>query len=83
MSIERGIEHANLPLVLLSDFEAATVLRLADDAATPEIAVKRLNRLVDSGQLRPCIVGKRRRYSLSELTRFINAQVERYAEVCE
>jgi hypothetical protein len=44
-------------------------------------AVKRLNRLVDAGQLRPAIIGKRRRYTLTELRRFIDAMTDRYSEL--
>lgn len=39
---------------------------------------KQLNRLVDQGKIRPCLVGGKRRYSRRELDRFIDAETERY-----
>lgn len=71
------LDHAHLP-PLLTDLEAAAYLRLTDDAPSDDAALKRLNRIVDHKLLRPCIVGKRRRYSVRELERFIDAQTERY-----
>lgn len=64
--------------VLMTDIEAARWLRLTEDGREDAAAVKALNYIVDKGLLRPCIVGKRRRYLLRELERFVEAQTERY-----
>lgn len=66
-------EHA-----LLTDIEAARWLRLTDDGRNDAAALQALNRLVDQKLLRPCIVGKRRRYFVPELERFVMSQIERY-----
>jgi hypothetical protein len=63
---------------LFSDIEAARWLRLTDDAPNDDAALKRLARLVDSGLLRPCIVGKRRRFWIEELTDFCRRETEKY-----
>ncbi len=61
---------------VLTPAEAAAYLRLDEDRELPA-ALRALDRLVDKRLLRPCIVGKRRRYSRAELDRFINEQTER------
>lgn len=66
---------------LLTSEEAAAWLRLDVDAPSTDAAVKRLNRLVDSKQLRPCIIGKWRRFDVRELLRFIEAATERYGRL--
>lgn len=63
---------------LLTDIEAATFLRLTDDDRSTEAAIKSLNRIVDRGLLRPCLVGKHRRYSLKELQKYIDERTEAY-----
>lgn len=66
---------------ILTDAEACRWLRLDVDAPNESAGLRRLARLVDSGLLRPAIIGKRRRFLVSELERFAAAQVERYGEV--
>jgi hypothetical protein len=63
--------------------EAAIYLRLATDEECERQGVNvvaRLNRLVDKGLLRPCMVGGKRRYGRHELDRFITLQTDRYSE---
>jgi hypothetical protein len=75
----RAMNSNGLPLMLLTAEEAARVLRLADDR-DEAAAVKALNRLVDRGFIRPALVGKRRRYSIGEIQRFIDARIEHYGD---
>ncbi len=63
---------------LLTHVEAAVYLRLVDNGDDAESARRRINRLVDKGLLRPCLVANRRRYSQRELDRFINDETEKY-----
>ena len=65
-------------LVLLTDVEAAMYLRLIEDAEDAESARRKVNRLVDQGKIRPCLVGGRRRYSRRELDHFIDKETEKY-----
>ncbi len=69
---------------LLTWREACAYLRLdwADDADDlSDTALKRrLDRLVERGFVRPCLVNNKRYYSRRELNRFIDAQTDRYAE---
>ncbi len=67
--------------ILLTEVEAALLLRLIDHAGDTEGARRRVNRLVDQGKLRPCLVGGRRRYALEELRRFVRDQTERYSDI--
>lgn len=66
---------------LLTAEEAARYLRLTDDGRDVQAAVKALNRLVDRNLIRPCLVGRHRRYSRRELDRFIDSGTERYGEL--
>ena len=72
---------AEFPVVspLLTAEEACRYLRL-DENREPDAALKALTRLVDKRLLRPCIVGKHRRYGRQELDRFIEQQTERWGE---
>ncbi len=68
---------------LMTPQEAALYLRLAtkeECEGQAEIVVTRVNRLVERGLLRPCIVGGKRRYGRHELDRFIVAETDRYSE---
>lgn len=65
---------------VLTAEEACRYLRL-DEGRDMDNAVKALNRLVDNGRLRPCVVGKYRRYSVDELRRFIERETEKSGEV--
>ncbi len=73
------IEFKPIEPVLFDEQEAAAYLRLANDGEKPETARRALNRVVDRGKVRPCLVGGKRRYSRRELDRFIDAETERYA----
>ncbi len=64
---------------LLTAEEAAAYLRL-DDGRDIEAAVKALNRLVDRRLIRPCLIGRHRRYSRLELDRIIDKVTDAYAE---
>jgi hypothetical protein len=64
--------------ILLTEVEAALLLRLIDDSDDAEAARRRINRLVDQGKLRPCLVGGRRCYALEELRRFARDETEKY-----
>ena len=64
---------------LLTAAEAAAYLRL-DDGRDIEAAVKALNRLVDRHLIRPCLIGRHRRYSRLELDRIIDRVTDAYAE---
>lgn len=75
------IDFTPIPPVLFDESEAAAYLRLAEDGQDAAAARRALNRLVDQGKVRPCLVGGRRRYSRRELDRFIDAQTEHYGEV--
>lgn len=65
---------------LMTAAEAASFLRL-DEGRDSDAAVKALNRLVDKDLIRPCLVGKHRRYSRDELRRFIGEATERYGDL--
>ncbi len=69
-----------VPVVMTAE-EACRYLRLDVDRDDMKNAIKALNRLVDKGFIRPCIVGNHRRYSHDELRRFIGAATERYGDV--
>ena len=73
------IEFKPIEPVLFDEQEAAAYLRLASDGEKPAAARRALNRLVDQGKIRPCLVGGKRRYSRRELDRFIDQETERYA----
>lgn len=75
------IEFKPIEPVLFDEAEAAAYLRLADDGQDAAGARRALNRLVDQGKVRPCLVGGRRRYSRRELDRFIDSETDRYGEV--
>ena len=64
---------------LLTPREAVMYLRL-DEEREPPASLRALDRLVDKRLLRPCIVGKRRRFSRVELDRFIDEQTERWSD---
>ncbi len=75
-------EPSDLPIPtheIMTAEEACRYLRL-DIGRDSDAAVKALNRLVDKGLIRPCLVGKHRRYTRDELQRFIGATTERYGE---
>ena len=75
------IEFTPIEPALLTDVEAAMFLRLIEDGEDAASARRKVNRLVDQGKVRPCLVGGRRRYSIRELARFIAAETERYGDV--
>ena len=77
------IQFKSIEPVLLDEQEAAAYLRLANDGEKPEPARRALNRLVDQGKIRPCLVGGKRRYTRWELDRFLKAETERYGPVPE
>lgn len=60
--------------------EACQYLRL-DEGRDIAAAIKALNRLVEKDKIRPCIVGKLRRYWRHELDRYLAEETERYGEV--
>jgi hypothetical protein len=72
------IEFTPIEPALFDEPEAAAYLRLAHDGEDAEAARRALNRLVDQGKIRPCLVGGRRRYSRRELDRFIDQETEKY-----
>ena len=74
------IDFRPISLVLFTAEEAAVYLRL-DEGREIGAAVKALNRLVDKGLIRPCLVGGKRRYSVAELDRFIHDQTAAYGEL--
>lgn len=63
---------------LMTAAEAATYLRLTEGDRDIEDALTSLEYLVRQGHIRPCRVGKHRRYARDELARFIAQQTERY-----
>ncbi len=70
---------------LLTWRETCAYLRLdstddADDERSNTALKRRLDRIVEKGFLRPCLINHKRRYSRRELNRFIDAQTDRYAE---
>lgn len=67
------------PIVLTAE-QAAHVL-LLDQGRTIELAVRALYRLVAAKKIRPVIVGKWRRFTPQELTRYLDEQTERYGEL--
>lgn len=67
------------PLVLTAE-QAAHILLLDQDRKI-ELAVRALYRLVDTGKLRPVIVGKWRRFTPQELVRYLDEQTERYGDL--
>ncbi len=64
---------------LMTAEEACRYLRL-DGGRDIEAAVKSLNRLVDRHLIRPCLIGRHRRYSRLELDRIIDKVTDAYAE---
>ena len=64
---------------LLTASEAAAYLRL-DEGKDADGAIRAIDRLVDQERLRPCLVGRHRRYSRVELDRFIAAETEKYGD---
>lgn len=67
------------PIVLTAE-QAARVLLLDQDRSI-ELAVRALYRLVDAGKIRPAMVGKWRRFTPAELTRYLNDETERYGDL--
>ena len=65
---------------LLTETEAAAFLRLANDGADEKAAKRAMDRLVARGDVRPAVVGRRRRYTLKELNRYVDALVEGYGK---
>lgn len=65
-----------VPRLVLTNEEAVRFLRLDSDYPEPADAVKALHRLVREGGLKPLRVGKTYKFTLAELTRFIDAEVE-------
>ena len=63
---------------LMTPSEAASWLRLTENGENVDAARQKMNRLVTAGKIRPCLVGGRRLYSKTELTRFVNTQTEKY-----
>lgn len=66
---------------LMTAEEASEYLRLTDGDRNRGAGVKSLNRFVDKGLIRPCLVGRYRRYSRRELDRYIDSATERYGEL--
>lgn len=75
------IEFTPISPALLTDVEAAVYLRLVPDDSDPAAARRRINRLVDQGKVRPCLTNNKRRYSIRELDRFIDAETDRYGGI--
>ena len=83
-ALDRRSPHDMAFLPLLTPEEACLYLRLDVDRSM-SAALKSLSRLVEKRILRPCIVGKKRRYARYELDLFIMRQTDRWAsesEVC-
>ena len=72
------VQFAAIQPEVLTALEAARFLRLVDEHADETAARRRMNRLVDGGELKPILLGGRRRYLLSELHRFLVARMERH-----
>ena len=73
--------RAILDPLLLDEWDAARLLLLVDEDDGAKAAQMRLNRLVDKGLLRPCLVGGKRRYAIEELRRFVRDRTEQYADL--
>ena len=73
------IEFRSIEPAVFDELEAATYLRLVDDDQDDKAARRRINRLVDRGLLRPCLIGGKRRYWRRELDRFLEQQTDTYA----
>ena len=70
------IEYSPIEPALFNDQMAASYLLLNGDE--PGAAKAAMNRLVDSGKIRPAVIGGKRRYSRLELDRFIAQETENY-----
>jgi hypothetical protein len=64
---------------LMTATEAAAYLRLDENERDIGDALKSLERLVGTGLIRPCRVGRFNRYARAELDRFIHEQTQNYA----
>lgn len=73
------IEFRPVEPALLTASEAGVYLRL-DEGKDADGAVRAIDRLVDQGRLKPCLIGRHRRYSKVELDRFIAAETEKYGD---
>ena len=60
--------------ILLTEEEAVCFLRLNSGGREIRLATRAFLRLVERKQIRPCRVGKRRRYLREELIRFLRRQ---------
>ncbi len=73
---------ASAPREVMTPPEAARYLRLDDDGVRcDKSAIRSLDRLVERGFIRPCVLGHRRCYSLEELRRFVAARTEGYKPI--
>lgn len=72
---------ATTPQTFVLTAEQAARLLLLDQDRSIELAVRALYRLVDAGKIRPARVGKWRRFTPAELTRYLNEETERYGEL--
>ena len=75
------IEFKPIEPALFTDQEAAQYLRFSQDGQDGAGSRRAMNRLVDQGKIRPCLVGGKRRYAKAELDRFIMRETDRYGEV--
>ena len=66
------------PVPRLMTWRGATAYLLLDLDRGEHAAKRALERIVAKGLIRPCIVGKHRRYSRVELDRFIDEQTQHY-----
>ena len=73
-----ALQFRPLPLVLLTELEAAAYLRLNADREGD--GVHALRRLVQHGEIRPALVGCRRRFAIEELDRFIRDKTASYGK---
>lgn len=62
--------------LLVTESEAVVILRLDEDARSPQAALRALRRLVETKRLRPVRVGRHNRFAREELRRFILGATE-------
>ncbi len=73
------INNRPAPAVMTPE-EAVVYLRL-DEGREMENALKALNRIVGKGMIRPCLIGKLRRYWKRELDRFVEDATDKYGKL--
>lgn len=75
------VMDATTPQTFVFTAEQAAKVLLLDQDRSIELAVRALYRLVEAKKIRPVIVGKWRRFTPAELTRYLNDETERYDDL--